>query len=127
MYVLRDSFGRSVAMAGRSQLGDATPGTILRVNLGGVEQEVMMGERIGMGPVMAVRPAAEPAAIAPLAMPAAAMPPVAATPTESVARTSTRRARAVPQTTSETTAVTGANPSGRRRGPPPRSISRSVM
>ena len=126
LYVLRDSFGRPVAMAGRSQLGDATPGTILRVNLDGVEQEVMLGERIGMGPVMAARPAAEPAAIAPLAMPAAAMPPVAATPTEPEARRSTRRAQAVPQTTSETTGLTGANPSGRRRGPPPRSISRSV-
>ena len=125
LYVLRDSSGRSVAMAGRSQLGEAPPGTIMRVNIGGMEQEVMVGERIGMGPVMAARPAAEPLAPASLVMPVAAVAPVAVTSPEPVSRRSTRRARAVPEAT--TPMVTGANPSGRRRGPPPRSISRSVM
>jgi hypothetical protein len=120
LYVLRDSLGRSVAMAGQSQLGNAAPGSMVRANISGLEQDVMVGERIGMGPVMQARPAGEP-------MPSAPEPPalaVAAPVTESVAtpaRSSTRRARGTSVT------ETGANPSGRRRGPTSRAVSRSVM
>jgi hypothetical protein len=83
LYVLRDQLGRAVAMAGSAQLGGAAPGTTLRVNLAGVEQEVMVGERLGFGPAMAPRPAAAApveAAPAPPPTPLAAIPPVAATP-----------------------------------------------
>lgn len=116
LYVLRDSMGRSVAMAGTSQLGGAAPGTMLRANLGGVEQSLMVGERVGLGPRLASGPVATPleaavgAAAAPVA-PAAALPPVsevpllAATPVTATplaapepppARRPTRRTRSVP-------------------------------
>ncbi|UPY35382.1 hypothetical protein [Sediminicoccus sp. KRV36] len=126
LYVLRDSLGRSVAMAGRSQLGDAAPGTMVRANIGGTEQDVMVGERVGLGPVMRPAPAGADPGAAPmtseaLAAPPLAAPAVASAPAEAPART--RRARAA--TTG--TPVTGATPTGRRREAPPRSVSRSVM
>lgn len=136
LYVLRDSMGRSVAMAGASQLGGAAPGTPLRVNLGGVEQSVMVGERVGLGPAMGPRPAAAApvavAAVAPAAVaPVAALPPVAelpimggvtSAPLDPPAASSGAQA-------SPTRSARGAgqNPSSRRRGPPPASVSRSVM
>ncbi|WP_431301580.1 hypothetical protein [Sediminicoccus sp. BL-A-41-H5] len=131
LYVLRDSMGRSVAMAGASQIGGAAPGTVLRANLGGVEQSVMVGERVGLGPAMGPRPAAAaPVAVAAVA-PAAALPPIAeipimggvtAAPLDPLAASSGTEA-------SPTRSAQGAgqNPSSRRRGPPPASVSRSVM
>ncbi|MBX9752064.1 MAG: hypothetical protein K5Q68_20925, partial [Roseococcus sp.] len=87
LYVLRDSLGRSVAVAGRSQLNDAPPGSVVRANLGGLEQDLMVGERVGQGPLLAARPAVTPAAPAAAAtaatVPAAApaeLPPVGSTP-----------------------------------------------
>lgn len=134
LYVLRDSLGRAVAMAGRSQLGDAAPGTMLRVNLGSGEQEVMVGERVGLGSVLTPRPVAPPAEVA--AAPAAAEAPAEAAPAAAITsapldppaaeapadagRTANRRARSA-------ATEAGENPSGRRRGPPPASVSRSVM
>lgn len=80
LYVLRDSMGRSVAMAGASQLGGAAPGTMLRANLDGREQSVMVGERVGLGPRLAA--ASAPVAPAPLAPApeAAVLPPVSELP-----------------------------------------------
>ncbi len=130
LYVLRDSLGRAVAMAGRSQLGDAAPGTTLRVNVTGVEQDVMVGERVGLGPVMTSGAAAAPEQVSAPAAPAevmAAAAPVGAIttapldPPAAETRESTRgRARGA-------SAEAGSNPSGRRRGPPPAAVSRSVM
>lgn len=93
LYVLRDSMGRSVALAGSTQLGEAAPGTMIRANLGGVEQELMVGERVGRGPVLAARPAAmpelPPVASTPLVAPAMAEEPPPAPPPR---RASRRRA-----------------------------------
>ncbi|WPB83367.1 polyadenylate binding domain-containing protein [Sediminicoccus rosea] len=139
LYVLRDSMGRSVAMAGASQLGGAAPGTTLRANVGGVEQTVMVGERVGMGPAMAPRQAAaSPMEMAAATAPAEPLPPVAEVPLLSgVTSTPLSPPDAAPQAGSTTTGSTttrraqqvaaGETPTGRRRGPPPRSVSRSVM
>lgn len=118
LYVLRDSMGRSVAMAGRSQLGDAAPGTMVRASIGGSEQELMVGERIGMGPVHLAQnapPAAPP--VTEVAATFAAAPSLAAT-----AATPAAGGRAARRTSSDTAAR-----APRRAGPPPRSVSRSVM
>jgi hypothetical protein len=131
LYVLRDSAGSAVALAGGSQLGGAAPGTMMRATIGGAERNVMVGERVGRGSVLAPAPAAPvptmeaspPASeitSAPLAAPVAAAPAGG----ESLARTSTTSVqprRAAPASRSN------ANPPPRRREPPPRSISRSVM
>jgi hypothetical protein len=124
LYVLRDSLGRSVAMAGRSQLGDAAPGTMVRASIGGTEQDLMVGERVGMGPVMQARPAAEQTAMTSTALdaPPPAITAAAAAPVENPPRT----ARRAGGTTARVT-ETGVNPSARRRGPPSRAVSRSVM
>lgn len=139
LYVLRDSMGRSVAMAGASQLGGAAPGTTVRASIGGVEQTVMVGERVGMGPAMApLVTAASPMPVAAAPAPAAALPPVAEVPLMAMV---TSTPLAPPAAEAPTGAATGGaastrrtqriaageNPSGRRRGPPPASISRSVM
>lgn len=133
LYVLRDSMGRSVAMAGASQLGGAAPGTMLRANLGGVEQSVMVGERVGLGPAMAPQPVAmQPGALqlAAAGGPAASLPPVAETPLMSGV---TSAPLDPPATTSSATnrrtqaSTSSGSTTGRRRGPPPRSVSRSVM
>ncbi len=130
LYVLRDSLGRAVAMAGRSQLGDAAPGTPLRAEIGGVEQNVMVGERVGLGPVLSqrTRPApVEVAAAPPLPVITGALldtpgPVITSVPLDpplaEESRTTNRGARAV---------EAGGNPTARRRGPPPASVSRSVM
>ncbi len=126
LYVLRDSLGRAVAMAGRSQLGDAAPGTSLRVNLAGVEQDVMVGERVGLGSVLVPRAAPAPEQVAAADVPPAAAPvaDIASAPLDppagAVRESTGGRARAA-------AAGAGANPSGRRRGPPPAAVSRSVM
>ena len=122
LYVLRDALGRSVAVAGRAQLADAAPGTMVRANIGGVAQDVMVGERVGMGPLVQpmVAPQAETLA-APLAVTSAALeapPPVPVAAAAPPATTRRGRAAAV---------ATGANPSGSRREATPRSVSRSVM
>jgi hypothetical protein len=114
LYVLRDALGRPVAVAGRSQLADAASGTMVRADIGGVAQDVMVGERVGLGPV--AQPAVARLAVTSTAQ--AAPPPVPLAATAPPA--TTRRGRAA-------TVATGANPSGRRREATPRSISRSVM
>jgi hypothetical protein len=126
LYVLRDSLGRSVALAGSSQLDNAAPGSMVRANIGGQEQELMVGERVGRGPVLAPRPA-DPVPVAePPPLPGAAAPesitstPLEAPPPGEVAATPAAGRR---QAVSET----GANRSGRRRGPTSRAVSRSVM
>ncbi|MBS7789703.1 hypothetical protein KTR66_06845 [Roseococcus sp. SDR] len=148
LYVLRDSMGRSVAMAGASQLGGAAPGTRLNVNLGGVEQSVMVGERVGLGPVIRSGTAgaspvqaadASPAQSLPPASPEAtapapALPPVAELPIMSgVTSAPLDPPSAAPaggtaaNRRAQRAVAAGENPTGRRRGPPPRSVSRSVM
>lgn len=124
LYVLRDSLGRSVAMAGRSQLGDAAPGTMVRASIGGAEQELMVGERIGMGPVVMAQaaPAAEPATFTPASQPVISTAPLAAPPPEPSATS----AAAAGRSTRSTRGATAAR-EPRRAGPPPRSVSRSVM
>jgi hypothetical protein len=134
LYVLRDSLGRAVAMAGASQLGGAAPGTTLRANVGGVEQTVMVGERVGMGPAMAPPATAASPVQTAAAAPATPLPPVAEVPLLSgVTSAPLSPPAAAPQGGSTANrraaqqVATGENPAGRRRGPPPRSVSRSVM
>lgn len=131
LYVLRDSGGAAVALAGGSQLGGAAPGTMMRATIGGAERDVMVGERVGRGSVLA------PAQAAPLPVLEASLPasnitsaplaePVAVAPAGggSLARASATGV----QTRGAAPASRGnANPPPRRRGPPPRSVSRSVM
>ena len=91
LYVLRDSLGRSVAVAGRSQLADAAPGSVVRASIGGPEQELMVGERVGRGPILVARPSAAPEPSAITSIPLEA-PPAAQASSESPAR-ATRSAR----------------------------------
>lgn len=131
-YVLRDSLGRSVAMAGRSQLGNAAPGTTVRASFGGTEQNLMVGERIGMGPIFqpGALAAAEPSGMASTTQGApAVLASTSVTPDETRTRARGTRSSSASsgRPVSAAASETGANPSGRRRGPPPRSISRSVM
>lgn len=128
VHVLRDASGRSVAMAGRSQLGNAAPGTMVRARFGGAEQELMVGERIGMAPIFQPGPPQIAEAPAPINSAALEAPPeTGAAP--AVAPATTRRGRPIAsgRPVSAAATETGANPSARRRGPPPRSVSRSVM
>jgi len=121
LYVLRDSLGRSVAMAGQSQLGNAAPGTMVRANIAGREQDVMVAERVGMG---AVLQAAPPADAPPVTSAMLEAPPLAETAPPAAAPTGDRRqGRAARASAVES----GATTTGRRRGPPPRAVSRSVM
>ncbi len=127
LYVLRDSLGRSVALAGRSQLNDAAPGSMVRAQIDGLEQELMVGERVGQGPVLAARPVAvassaglPPVANTPLMAPVEAE---SLTPPDATPRRAARRSRAAATAADET----GANPSGRRRGPTSRASAASVM
>lgn len=127
LYVLRDSLGRSVALAGSSQLGGVAPGSVVRVPLDGLDQDLMVGERVGQGPILAARPADAPPpnavqSLAPEAVSvgADAMPSDPAAP---VPVTTSRGARGTGAAAREA----GANPSGRRRGPSSRAVARSVM
>jgi hypothetical protein len=127
LYVLRDSLGRSVALAGRSQLNDAAPGTLVRAHFGGLERELMVGEQVGQGPMLAARPAAVAGS--------AELPPVtntplmahvtaeAAPPLATIPRRTARRARAAETATDGT----DGNDSGRQRGPTSRASAASAM
>lgn len=128
LYVLRDSLGRSVALAGSSQLGGVAPGSLVRVQLDGVDQELMVGERVGQGPILAARPAEppQPPSAAQSIAPEAISPVADATPPTPVAPASTTTSRRARGTTAAAR-ETGANPSGRRRGPSSRAEARSVM
>lgn len=143
LYVLRDAQGRSVAMAGRSQLGNAAPGTMVRASFGGTEQDVMVGERIGMGPV--VRPGASPtaepmmanAAVSGAPIASAAIAPAVVTPAASeeaapaAGERREGRSRGVRGSSGRPVQAgrmqEGMTPGSRRREAPPRSVSRSVM
>lgn len=95
LYVLRDSLGRSVAVAGRSQLNDAPPGSMVRANLGGLEQDLMVGERVGQGPLLAARPVATTAELPPVSATPIMAPVVAESPPPAPRpRRASRRARA---------------------------------
>ena len=125
LYALVDGMGRPVALAGRSQLGNVAPGTPVRANIGGVERELMVAERVGMGAMMA--PVQQQPAMAEAPLP----PAVTRTEAESVEpalRTRTRQRSSTRAGSSQTAATrAGSNPPGRNRLPPARSVSRSVM
>lgn len=123
LYVLRDSLGRSVALAGRSQLAEAAPGSMIRASIGGQEQELMVGERVGFGPVLAMRQGA----MAEPPPPSSAAAPDLITSTRLEAPPLGEAAGSPAAGARQAVSETGANPSGRRRGPSSRAVSRSVM
>lgn len=126
LYVLRDSGGSAVALAGGSQLGGAAPGTMMRATIGGAERNVIVGERVGRGSVLA------PAQAAPLPVMEASPPPsnITSAPLAEPVAVAPAGGRSLARASAPGAAPasrSSANPPPRRRGPPPRSISRSVM
>jgi hypothetical protein len=126
LYALVDGLGRPVAVAGASQLGNVAPGTAVRANIGGVERDLMVAERVGMGPVVAQPAPAPPVLTASPLPPAVAATQAEPAPTPAGTRAG-RRAATRAGAGQAVAAETGANRPRRNRLPPARSVSRSVM
>jgi len=133
LYALVDSTQRIVAVAGQSQLRGAPPGSGVQAVVGGQEQILMVGERLGTGPILRATPAARPPVESFAAGPAAMLPmtSVELAPLSPPVRTAAlpapepaRRAGSRRVVASEP----GSNTrTGRRANPTARSVSRSVM